>query len=251
MLTAETRTHPGPRETNEDSVVWDPQLSVMAVADGMGGHKAGEVASRTALDSALDFLRSSESTDLTWAFGINAGLSWTANRLINAIKLANRHIFNAGQTHAEYSGMGTTLVIGMAEGPLLTFGSIGDSRLYTMVDGELRQLTRDDSWVAMISAETGVDLGTLKKHPMHSVLTNVIGARPDVDLTVQSLNLVPGQVLMMCTDGLHGALSDDVIRQTLTEEQALDVAAERLIDEALRCNVRDNVTVLVARYTED
>jgi protein phosphatase len=251
MLTAETRTHPGPRATNEDCVLWDPDLSLIAIADGMGGHNAGEVASRAALDAAQDFLRrNAESDDLTWAFGLDTGLSMTANRLVNAVKLANRQIFRAGQEHAEYNGMGTTIVMGVVEGSRLTFASVGDSRMYSLVGSELRQLTRDDSWVAMISAETGVDVDSLKKHPMNHVLTNVVGPRPELDVNVQEIDLQDGETLMLCTDGVHGVLTDTMIREILREETDIQKAAERLIQSALDSHSHDNVTVLVARYRE-
>jgi PPM family protein phosphatase len=238
MLTVETRTHPGPRPHNEDCVLWDPDLSLMAVADGMGGHNAGEVASRVAIDTAQGFLREHASTG-----------NGAVHRLLDAVKAANREIFNAGQEHVEYNGMGTTVVLAVAEGRHLTFASVGDSRLYSLTGAKLRQLTRDDSWVTMISEETGVDANALKKHPMHHVLTNVVGARSELDVSAHEIDLEDGQTLMMCTDGLHGVLSDDAIQQTLQEEPDLGKAAERLIQAALEHHGRDNVTVLVARYT--
>jgi len=250
MLTVETRTNPGPRPTNEDSVLWDPDLALMIVADGMGGHNAGEVASRVAIDAAQEFLRKSAlSPDATFAHGYNASMSMTVNRLLNAIKAANRQIFTEGQEHAEYNGMGTTVVLALVEGRHLSFVSVGDSRLYSLAGSRLRQLTRDDSWVAMLSEETGVDAATLKKHPMHHVLTNVVGARFELDVTVHELDLEDGETLMMSTDGLHGVISDETIRQTLQAEPDLGRAAEALIRQALDSNGRDNVTVLLARYT--
>jgi protein phosphatase len=256
MLTAETRTHLGGRATNEDCVLWDAGLGLLAIADGMGGHNAGEVASRVALDTAREFLRKSSeaadvtSTTATWEFGVDPELSLTANRVVNAVKIANREIFRAAQANAEYSGMGTTLVIGLVKDRRLTYASVGDSRLYCLVGAKLRQLTRDDSWVALISAETGLDANLLKKHPMQHVLTNVVGARPDLDVTVQELDLTDGQTLMMCTDGVHGAVPDDVLESSLKAESEVDKAADRLIRAALERHARDNVTVLVARYQD-
>lgn len=250
MVIAHARTHPGPRATNEDCVLWDPDLSLLAVADGMGGHNAGEVASRCAIDTAHEFLRNSTVTDdMTWPFGLDPSLSLTANRLITAVKVANRQIFRSAQEHAEYNGMGTTIVIAIAENRRLTFTSVGDSRLYSLDGGDLRQLTRDDSWVMMLSEETGVDASLFKKHPMHHVLTSVVGARLELDLAVHELELRDGQTLMMSTDGLHGVVPDDVIQQTLQQERDLPRAAERLVETALARQSRDNVTVLLARYS--
>ncbi|HTK29790.1 MAG TPA: protein phosphatase 2C domain-containing protein [Vicinamibacterales bacterium] len=248
-MTAHARTHTGPRATNEDSVLWDPELALLAVADGMGGHNAGEVASRVALDQAQEFLRLSVTADdFTWPFGLNAALSMTANRLLTAVKLANREIFRSAQEHAEYNGMGTTVVMAIIEGAHLTFASVGDSRLYSLTGSHLRQLTRDDSWVMMLSEETGVDADALRGHPMHNVLTSVVGARMELEVAVHELDLEDGQTLMICSDGLHGVVPDEVIRQTLQEEPDLARAADRLIETALARQGRDNVTVLLARY---
>jgi protein phosphatase len=250
MVIAHARTHPGPRATNEDCVLWDPELSLLAIADGMGGHNAGEVASRCAIDTAQEFLRSSAGADdMTWPFGLDPSLSRTANRLITAVKVANRQIFRSAQEHAEYNGMGTTVVMALAEDRHVTFTSVGDSRLYLFDGSELRQLTRDDSWVMMLSEETGMDARALQKHPMHHVLTSVVGARLELEVPVRELDLEDGHTLMMCTDGLHGAVPDEIIRETLEAERDLERAAERLIDTALARHGRDNVTVLLARYT--
>jgi protein phosphatase len=120
MLTVETRTNPGPRTTNEDSVLWDPDLALMVIADGTRGHNAGEVASRVAIDAAQEFLRKTvKEADATFAYGVNSALSLTENRLLNAVKVANRQIFSAGQKHAEV-GMGTTVVVALVEGRHLT-----------------------------------------------------------------------------------------------------------------------------------
>jgi PPM family protein phosphatase len=105
--------------------------------------------------------------------------------------------------------------------------------------------------VMMLSEETGVDASAFKKHPMHHVLTSVVGGRIDLDVPCRELQLEDGQTLMMCTDGLHGAVPDDVIRQTLQEEPDLGRAADRLIEAALARQSRDNVTVLLARYVPD
>lgn len=250
MVIAHARTHPGPRATNEDCVLWDPDLSLLAIADGMGGHNAGEVAARCAIDASQEFLRNSLVTDdMTWPFGLDPSLSLTANRLITAVKVANRQIFRSAQEHAEYNGMGTTVVMAIIDARRLTFTSVGDSRLYMLEGTELRQLTRDDSWVMMLSEETGVDASAFKKHPMHHVLTSVVGARLELDVAVHELDLRDGQTLMMCTDGLHGAVPDDVIQQTLRDEPDLARAADRLVETALERQSRDNVTVLLARYS--
>src|SRR3954451_13812887 len=130
MLTVRSRTHPGTvRTINEDSAMWAPELGVIAVADGMGGHNAGEVASQLALDEIRSFLaKSAAGDDVTWPFGFSPTLSLAANRLVTAIKVANLRVFRASEERSEYTGMGTTVVAAVLDGSRLAYSGVGDSR---------------------------------------------------------------------------------------------------------------------------
>jgi PPM family protein phosphatase len=251
MLTVSSRTHPGSvRKINEDAWLWDPEIGLLVVADGMGGHNAGEVASHLAVDTLHGFLKTSASgNDVTWPYGIRPNWSLDANRLLTALKIANDRVYRASETNTHYTGMGTTVVAALAAGPSVTFASIGDSRMYLMRESELRQLTDDDSWVVMLQKESGLDPRAFDKHPMRHVLTSVVGARPDVDAEVHELELGDGQMLMLCTDGLHGGLPDPMIRSILREESDLQRAADKLVDTAVSRDGSDNVTILLARYS--
>jgi len=251
MLTVSSSTHPGAvRKINEDALLWDPQLGLLMVADGMGGHNAGEVASHLAVDTLHAFMKTSaDGDDFTWPFGINPRLSFAANRLITALKIANRRVYRESEANSSYTGMGTTVVVALAEGAHMTFVSVGDSRIYSLHGSELRQLTSDDSWVVMLQKESGFDARAFDKHPMRHVLTSVVGARPEVDAEVQEMELVDGQTILLCTDGLHGGLPDPLIRSILQAETDLQRAADRLVDTAVNRDGSDNVTILLARYS--
>jgi len=251
MLTVAARTHPGTvRATNEDSSLWEPALAVVAVADGMGGHNAGEVASQLALEAFRSFLeQSAADRDVTWPFGFSPALSVAANRLMTAIKVANGRVNRASEERSEYSGMGTTVVAAIFDGSTFAYAGVGDSRIYTFDGRGLTQITTDDSWVELLMKESGLAPSAFERHPMRHVLTSVVGARPDLDVTVEERELVDGQTIMLCTDGLHGALRDSDVEAILRSERDLDRAAARLVDAAVRRDGRDNVTVALARYS--
>ncbi len=251
MLTVHTLSHPGTtREINEDAVLWDADLGLIAVADGMGGHNAGEVAARLALDSLRTFLReSAETEDFTWPFGLNPKLSLTANRVMTGMRIANRRVFRTSEERDAYTGMGTTLVAGVAQGASLTFSSVGDSRIYELRDGRLRPLSRDDSWIVMLSEESGRAVSEFNRHPMRHVLTSVIGGRPEIDAPINEIALDDRQTILLCTDGVHGAVPDDLMASILAGEADLERAARRLVETALERDGKDNITVLLARYT--
>jgi len=252
MLTVCTRTHPGNvRTINEDAFMWEPDISAIAVADGMGGHNAGEVASQLALDTIRAFLtKSASSDDFTWPFGFSPALSFAANRLMTAIKVANRRVFRASEERTEYTGMGTTVVAAIIEGARIAFSGVGDSRIYSFDGADLKQITKDDSWVVMLMKESGLDASAFEKHPMRHVLTSVVGARPELDVTVEEMDLVEGQTILLCSDGLLGGVSDDDIAGVLKSEPQLEGAAEKLVAMGVERDGKDNVTVALARYSQ-
>ncbi len=241
-------THVGNlRDSNEDAMVWDESLGLVAVADGMGGRLAGEVASRLALEALRGFLaRSALTTDFTWPFGIDPRRSLTANRLMTALRIANRRVFKQSEATAEYVGMGTTVVAVVADESVVSVASVGDSRLYMLVDGYLQQVTRDDSWTVMLSATPGVTEETLKRHPLRNVLTNVVGAKLELDFEVQDV-VWQGEPLLLSTDGLHTALSNDTMSAILRGTPDVREASEALVRAALAAGSKDDVTAIVAR----
>src|SRR4051812_46922856 len=153
MLTAHGVSHRGRvRSTNEDAWLSALDLGLFVVADGMGGQNAGEVASSMAVDTIRSFVdRTSRGGDVTWPFGVDPRLSPAANRVLTALKLANRRVFESGED-IERRGMGTTVVAALIEQQRLIYASVGDSRIYSSRSGELRQLTADDSWVSQLLA---------------------------------------------------------------------------------------------------
>jgi protein phosphatase len=251
MLTAHGHSHPGTvRKINEDCWLSDPEIGLFIVADGMGGHNAGEVASQMAVEAIRGFLvRSREGDDFTWPYGIDPQLSYDANRLMTSLKLANRRVFKVGESRDEYTGMGTTVVAGLVEGNRLIFSGVGDSRIYSHMNGALSQITEDDSWVAtVLGRERGFDRASLSEHPMRHVLTNVIGAREQTEMEVSEREFYDGETLLLCTDGLHGALDDKTIEEILGSNGPVREIAERLVATALERNGSDNITALVVRH---
>jgi len=247
-------THPGRvRKVNEDSLICDPAQGLFIVADGMGGHNAGEVASRLAIEAITGFLAMSrDGEDFTWPYGLNPALSFHGNRLMTAIKLANRRVFKVGESRDEYTGLGTTVVAALVDESELMFSGVGDSRIYCYSGGKLEQLTEDDSWIATILARDpgkGKDDGALAAHPMRHVLTNVLGAREQLDMDVLERTFAPGDVLLLCSDGLHGALDDKTLESVLASGKSVELMAEELVRLALERDGNDNITALVVRLS--
>lgn len=241
------------RQTNEDSYVSDASLNLFAIADGMGGHRAGEVASQMAIEAIVAFIRVSVSdNDLTWPYGIDTSLSLDGNRLRTAICLANRRVFRAAESREDYAGMGTTVVGLLANGANVAIGSVGDSRLYLLSGGTLQQVTIDDSWATRILAhDASLGPDDIANHPMRNVLTNVVGARDSVDVRVIERTLSDGDLLLLCTDGLHGVLEPSALQRILEEVSDVGDAPRRLVDAAIDHGTRDNVTALVLHYQDD
>lgn len=235
------------RKGNEDAFASVDELQLFIVADGMGGHNAGEVASQLAIEAIVGFVRrTSDGSEFSWPYGIDPNLSFDGNRLRTAIYLANRRVFRAAEANDDYTGMGTTVVCALVAGARLIVGHVGDSRLYVKDAAGLRQQTRDDSWAATILAnELGGDKAALARHPMRNVLTNVLGAREQTEIHLAEIALGGGELLLLCSDGLHSALDDSAIDRLLVPSGDLAATTQALVTAALDGGSRDNVTALV------
>ena len=240
------------RKTNEDAFVADLDVSLFCVADGMGGHDAGEVASALAIEAISAFIRrSAVDTDFSWPYGIDRNLSYDANRLRTAIHLANRKIFRSAESNDDYNGMGTTIVGALVNGEQMAVAHVGDSRLYLVRRGRIRQLTADDSWAATILAhDPRLNAADIAKHPMRNVLTNVLGARDHTDIHLSERQLSSGEMLLLCSDGVHNVLDESTLCALMSQDASLESIARSVIAAALERGTRDNVTVIVARYEE-
>lgn len=204
-----------------------------------------------ALESISTFIRrTKDDEEFTWPFGVETYLSYDANRIRTALRLANRRVFQASEEGPEYAGMGTTIVATLISGATLTFATVGDSRLYAFVDGSLSRLTVDDSWLAtlMSNKDPGLDPAQLERHPLRHVITKAIGTLADTEVEIHERTLTSGETLLLCSDGLHDMLTDEDIAIELGAGGPVDQTAEHLVERALDAGGRDNVTVLLVRY---
>lgn len=248
MLHAFGLTDAGPRSSNEDAFLCDPQIGFFVVADGMGGHAGGEVAARLAIEASTGFVRRSWDTgELSWPCGLDRSLSYDGNRLRTAVFLANRRVFRAAESCDDYTGMGTTIVGALVSDGRLVVAHVGDSRLYLVRGGAIRQLTRDDSWAATILEQTPDSEmpAALARHPMRHVLTNALGAREETEIHVAEHPLADGDTLLLCTDGLHTVCAPEQLRDLLRSSEDLEQVAASLVRAAIEGGARDNVTVVV------
>ncbi len=252
-MKASGATHPGRlRGQNEDAFVVAPELGLFIVADGMGGHKAGEVASAMALDAISAFiLRASKDDDHTWPFGLERTLDGAGNRLRTAVKLANRQVFKESERRDRYTGMGTTVAAVLAGPGSVAVCGVGDSRVYSIRGNAIERLTIDDTWIEMLLAQTpDLDRASVASHPMRHVLTSVVGAQDDVEVTVRTHSTHPDERLVLCTDGIHDALADERIADVLRRTRDAAAAAEALVQAALAADGSDNLTAIVVDFEQ-
>jgi protein phosphatase len=235
------------RPLNEDAIHAGDNLFV--VCDGMGGHKAGEVASQLATEVIGAFVRrSSADAEITWPYGLDPTLSFNGNRLRTAIQLANRAVFRKAASSDDYTGMGTTVVALLLSpnGSRMTFAHVGDSRIYLIRGGAILQLTHDDSWANLDWRGGPDDTDTVS---MKNVLTKALGAREDVDFEVREDDLNDRDLVLLCSDGLTNMLPDRRLLEIVSSHGAdLDGACGDLIASANAAGGRDNISAILVRY---
>jgi serine/threonine protein phosphatase PrpC len=241
------RSECGPvRAINQDCFAIDDAQKAYLVADGMGGHQAGEIASRLATDTFMTFLSRTRAAELAeWPFGEETGLSVEANRMRNAISLANREVWRSAQADPRLEGMGTTMVAVVVIDDTIAIGHVGDSRLYHCTAKAIEQVTLDDSWAVHAPDHQPRDAdGRVRP----GVLTSVLGMAEPITVHVTERKWDVNDALVLCSDGLHGVVDAQTIELVLSEtHNDPDTAARKLVDMALERGTRDNVTAVVVR----
>ena len=238
------------RKGNEDSHFVNPEQNLFVVADGMGGHAAGEVASRIAVEAINEFVcLTGGDKDITWPFGLDESISYDGNRLKTAVRYANRKVLEATREKAEYEGMATTVAAVLLDGGTANLAHVGDSRVYLVRGGSLRQLTRDHSWINEQIQSGVISVDQARSHPLRNVVTRALGGKADCQVEMQMHTMQPDDILLLCSDGLTTMIPDDEIGRLVQGANGdLGQAAQALVDAANERGGEDNITVLLIKF---
>ena len=235
------------RLTNEDCFSVREELRLFVVADGMGGHVAGEIASQAVVEGIVAFVEATQamSPDQTWPIPFDPEQSVNANRLRAGFQMGNRRLAAQIASSSELRGMATTAVSVLIDGGTGTLAHVGDSRVYRLRDGQLDRLTRDHSWV-----EDQIRVGALsetaaRRHPWRNIVTRSLSGSEDLDVDIQEVALRSGDRLLLCSDGVFTVLDDDQIGEVLRRETDLHSLCHALIQGANDGGGPDNVTAVV------
>ena len=240
------------REHNEDSFVVLKEFDLFVVADGMGGHRAGDVASRIATETISEFFRTTANEDITWPFHFDTSLSEEENRLLTGIRVANRQIFDRSTRSREYHGMGTTVVSAMFSPTQqrMYIGHVGDSRCYRVRRGEIALLTRDHSLVNDYLLAMPDLTDEQKSELPKNVITRALGMQDSVVVDLQRDEPQSGDVYVLCSDGLSGMVSDDDIGQIVAGTTDVREGCRKLIFRANERGGEDNITAVLIKIEE-
>ena len=224
------------RSNNEDYCLIEPDLGLYILADGMGGARAGERASRLAVDTVSEMVHGAGRRD--------------SQVLLSAVEEANRRVLEAAHSDPTLEGMGTTLVAALDLEEGFSIASVGDSRVYVLDDNGLRVITDDQTWVNEVGRPLGLDEESLRNHPMRHVLTMAIGASAPLTVNYYSVDLRNGALLLICSDGLHGVIDDIELEGILKGGRngtSLEESCRKLIAAAKEAGGPDNITTVLVR----
>ena len=234
------------RTHNEDffSLLEDEQLFI--VADGMGGHSSGEVASRMASETVGEFYRRTKDEDATWPYKMDRNLSYIENRLVCGIKLANYKIYESASKDIRYKGMGTTVVTSLINGGRVYIAHVGDSRCYRIREGQIDQLTRDHSLLEDYKdAKPDMTEEEERNFPHKNVITRALGMRDTVQVDICHDMVENSDIYLLCSDGLSGMVGDEMIMEVVKSSNDLEHVVNELVDQANRSGGTDNITTLI------
>lgn len=239
------------RTNNEDNFGFDVRHGIFIVCDGMGGQAAGELASKIAVDTVLGYFRRDPRHAASPVLGRSfEGVSERATGLANAIQLANQAIQTAAAHNAEHAGMGSTIVAVRAEGNLFSIANVGDSRIYLIRDGSIQQLTSDHSLVMEQVRRGLLTLEEAENSKMQNVIVRALGSEESVEPDLEDHEFAPGDVLLLCSDGMSRYVKESTMVEVVGRNAALEPACEELIQAAKDSNSDDNVTCLLIRVAE-
>ncbi len=243
-------THVGmKRNHNEDNFLLLPEEALFCVADGMGGHSSGEIASKIAVDELAEFFRmTAKDQDATWPFKMDKARNYDENRLATAIKLANARIFERATAENKYKGMGTTIVTVHFAGNMAYVGHVGDSRVYFCRAGVLKQVTEDHSLLNDYLKAKKLTPEEIEAFPHKNVIVRALGMKDTVQVDLGRVEPADNDIFLLCSDGLSGMVPDNQIQEVLAHTDSLEVASTKLIDMANAAGGNDNVSCILARF---
>jgi protein phosphatase len=239
------------RSKNEDSFGINQQMGLFVVADGMGGHAAGEIASKMAIDVMMDYIKRTANSNEPYLTGFNSRYSRTGNRLCSAVILANQLISDTATNREDWQGMGTTLVAAWMpdpESPLLSVAHVGDSRAYLFRHGNLKQLTTDHSLVEEQVRNGLISREEARFSSLKNMITRALGFRDRVAPDIVETVMEPGDKILLCSDGLNTMLNDKQILTILKLGSNLETTCQQLISAANTRGGKDNITVIIASF---
>ncbi|MFI5303544.1 MAG: Stp1/IreP family PP2C-type Ser/Thr phosphatase [Nitrospiria bacterium] len=229
------------RKGNEDSWGVFQDISLCIVADGMGGHKAGDIASKLAVETIYQVLRERKHSD-------DLRFEQISHYLNDSIQKANLKIFEEGKKNPGQAGMGTTVVVTWIKNDNATIAYVGDSRAYLLRKNNLRQITSDHTLVNDYLTKGLLQLNEVDHHPLRHVLSRAVGPQEQVEADILCVPLQPGDILLLCTDGLSNMLSKDKMEDILNSPESIETKNQRLINQALDSGGSDNVTAMLIQY---
>ena len=243
-------THVGmKRNHNEDNYLILTDENLCCVADGMGGHSSGEIASKIAVEELAEFFRmTSRDEDATWPFKMDKARNYDENRLATGIKLANKSIFDKASADQKYKGMGTTIVSVHFTNAAAYVGHVGDSRVYFFREGTLKQVTEDHSLLNDYLKAKKLTPEEIENFPHKNVIVRALGMKDNVQVDVSRFEPQEGDIFLLCSDGLSGMVTDAQMQEVLSRTTELEKACSQLIDLANAAGGNDNVTCVLARF---
>jgi len=239
------------RKHNEDNFLMEPELGLFVVADGLGGHAAGEVASLIVVEKIGQFITHTVERDRTWPVEYDTELPYDGNRLKAALLLADQSILNDIRTNPERESMGSTVVACLVSGALITLVHVGDSRAYLLNPSGIQQVTRDHSWVAEQVANGILTPEEARRHPFRNVITQALGNGGELDIAVTEIHVKEMDRILLCSDGLSGMIQDDEIWNIVQGAPDMEEAANQLIAKAMANGGEDNITVIIVAFDPD